>query len=153
MKIERVRIPFNESIKSYKENNMVVKEQITAKNDENVSSGASLIALCFESRTKAHYAHLQTTSFSEHKALDDYYNSIIALTDGFAESYQGRFGIIKNYPEIKITFSSCVEIIETTRDWIDANRSNCGSFSELQNAIDSIVELCNDTIYKLVNLK
>ena len=151
MNLERTPlINFN---RPYRGNDMVVREQIITKNDENVSSGASLIALCFESRTKAHYAHLQTKSFSEHKALDDYYNSIIDLTDGFAESYQGRYGIITSYPEIKITFSSCVEIIETTRDWIDANRSNCGSFSELQNAIDSIVELCNDTIYKLTNLK
>ena len=148
----RERIPFNEFKKSYKDTAMVVREQIITKNNENVSSGASLIALCFESRTKAHYAHLQTKSYSEHKALDDYYNSIIDLTDEYAESYQGRFGIITSYPEIKITFSSCVEIIKTTRDWIDENRSDCGSFSELQNAIDDIVELCNDTIYKLTSL-
>jgi hypothetical protein len=151
MNLERTPlINFN---RPYRGNEMVVREQILTKDEETFSSGASLIALCFESRTKAHYAHLQTKSYSEHKALDDYYNSIIDLTDGFAESYQGRFGVITSYPEIKITFTSCVEIIKTTRDWIDANRSNCGSFSELQNAIDSIVELCNDTIYKLTNLK
>ena len=149
----RERIPFNEFKKIYKGNAMIVREQLVTKNNENVSSGAALIALCFESRTKAHYAHLQTKSFAEHKALDDYYNSIIDLTDGFAESYQGRFGIITSYPEIKIEFTDCVEIIKTTRDWIDANRSDCGLFSELQNSIDNIVELCNDTIYKLTNLK
>jgi hypothetical protein len=147
------RAPLINFNKPYRGNEMVVREQIITNGNETVSSGAALIALCFESRTKAHYAHLQTKSFAEHKALDDYYNSIIDLTDGFAESYQGRFGIIASYPEIKIDYVSCVEIIKTTRDWIDANRSDCGLFSELQNSIDNIVELCNDTIYKLTNLK
>jgi hypothetical protein len=85
--------------------------------------------------------------------LDTFYNSIIDLADGYAESYQGRYGIIKTFPEMRIDFVSCIEIIKTTRDWIDMNRVNCGSFSELQNSIDNIVELCNSTLYKLTNLK
>jgi len=152
-RIERTRMPFKEFKESYKGNVMVVKEQVVmTKKDENISSAGALIALCFESRTKAHIAHLQTKSYSEHKALDTFYNSIIDLTDGFAESYQGRFGIIKNYPEMRIDYTDCVDIIKTLRDWIDVNRVNCGAFSELQNTIDTIVELCNDTIYKLSNL-
>ena len=117
------------------------------------STASILIALCFESRTKAHFAHLQTKSYAEHKALDDFYNEIIELTDEFAESYQGRFGIIDAYPDINLSCTCGLHIIETVRDWLDANRSTCGSYPELQNVIDDIVELCNDTIYKLTNLK
>ena len=61
---------------------------------------ASFISTLFASRTQAHIFHLQVTgpgSFAKHKALDDYYNEIIDLTDGLVESYQGRYGIITGY--------------------------------------------------------
>jgi Family of unknown function (DUF5856) len=154
MQTQRIRTPFS-TFKSHIGQTMIVPDN---KNLElNISSAVeyapAMIALCFESRTKAHMAHLQTTSYSEHKALDDYYNSIISLTDGFAESYQGRFGIIDHFPEVKLKCACGLHVVEAVRDWIDANREWCGSFSELQNVIDDIVELCNDTIYKLSCLK
>ena len=65
------------------------------KHGSNLSSPPSiLIAICFESRTKVHMAHLQTTSYSQHKALESYYEDIIPATDKFAEAYQGRYNII-----------------------------------------------------------
>ena len=120
------------------------------------SPAATLIALCFESRTKTHFTHLHTLSYSKHKALEDYYNSIIPLTDTFAESYQGRYNLIVAYPDARINSASEVnvglQVVTMLRDWIDQNRKLCGEFSELQNVIDGIVDLCNSTIYKLTNL-
>ena len=134
---------------------MVITETkpLLESNNTECLAASTLIALCFESRNKAHIAHLQTKSYSEHKALDDYYNEIILLADAFAESYEGRCGVIDYFPEIKINATSGLRIVQTVRDWIDKNRDTCGEFSELQNAIDDIVTLCNSTIYKLVNLK
>jgi len=134
---------------------MNIKKELEFNTEENSthSVASTLIALCFESRNKAHIAHLQTTSYSAHKALDDYYHLIVDLSDGFAESYQGRYGVISDYPDARINCSSSVRIVEIVRDWVDANRIECGTFPELQNTIDDIVKLCNDTIYKLTNLK
>ena len=112
---------------------------------------AELIARCFEARTKSHFFHLQTNSYSQHKAFNDFYDGIVGLTDSFAEAYQGRFGIIKSYPKIRLEKKG-VEMIEELREWIDKNRNECGKESELQNAIDEIVSLCDSTIYKLRNL-
>ena len=39
------------------------------------------IGTLFHSRDTMHIAHLQTTSFAEHKALNGYYNGILDLTD------------------------------------------------------------------------
>jgi len=122
-------------------------------NSEDYSADSILIALCFESRTKSHIAHLQTKSYAEHKALDEFYHQIIELTDAFAESYQGLYGIIEHFPDVEIKCDDGLRIVEITREWIDKNRDMCGSFSELQNAIDNIVSLCNSTIYKITNLK
>jgi len=121
-------------------------------NSEDYSADSILISLCFESRTKSHIAHLQTKSYAEHKALDEFYHQIIELTDAFAESYQGRYGIIRQYPSISIQSKDGIGIVKELRKWIDENRKSCGDLSELQNDIDAIVSQCDSTIYKLTNL-
>jgi hypothetical protein len=42
---------------------------------------AELIARCFAARTAAHIAHLQTTSYAQHVALDEFYNAIVGLAN------------------------------------------------------------------------
>lgn len=42
---------------------------------------AELIARCFAARTAAHIAHLQTTSYAQHVALDEFYNVIVGLAN------------------------------------------------------------------------
>lgn len=112
---------------------------------------ALLVSNCFHARTLAHISHLQTTSYAQHVALNSFYSGIVDLTDAFAESFQGRYGIIGSYPAPSISGGG-VELVKNLRIWIDQNRAECGSQSELQNDIDSIVALCNSTIYKLTNL-
>jgi len=120
--------------------------------DQKYVGAAALVALCFEARTKVHQAHLMTTSYAQHKALNEFYDGIIDLADAYAESYQGRFGIIQEYPKCNIATKCGIETIKIVRDWIDGNRQSCGTQSELQNEIDNIVTLCNGTLYKLENL-
>lgn len=118
------------------------------------TSMASLISLLFASRTQAHVFHLQTTSYAAHKALNSYYDSIIDLTDGLAESYQGKYGIITDYsgaPTIK-NFSNSTDVIayfDNLAELVDTIRSQVQQDTYIQNQIDSIVELINDTRYKL----
>lgn len=114
---------------------------------------AYLISWCFATRNAAHVFHLQTNSFAAHKALDTFYNSIVDLTDTFAESYQGRYGVIKQYPTVSLdSYTVPVELVRELRTFIDNIRIQCGEFSELQNEIDNIVGLCNKTLYLLENL-
>lgn len=107
-----------------------------------------LIVMCFDSRTKAHIAHLQTKSYAQHIAFNEFYDGIVLLADSFAEAFQGRYGIIQNYVTISSN-SKGLESIKSLRRWIDANRVEISKESELQNIIDEIISLCNSTIYKL----
>ena len=111
-----------------------------------------IVSYLFHSRTQAHVFHLQTPSFAEHKALNDYYDEIIDLTDSLVESYQGKYGILRgysNYPILEYTnkdqvimyFEALCSKIETLR------QTNQDSY--IQNQIDSIVQLIKSTIYKL----
>lgn len=117
-------------------------------------SAGELISRCFHCRTEAHIAHLQTKSFAAHKALNEFYDEIVPLTDTFAEAYQGRFGIITEYPDEYEVSNSPAEMLHNLRDWIDEKRNECcQQLSELSNMIDEIVGLIDSTLYKLENLK
>ena len=110
-----------------------------------------LVTRCFQARTEAHIAHLGTTSYAEHKALNDFYDEIIDLADDFAEAAQGRYGLLK-FPAIRPKIgdpSKPVTIPTELRTWLVENRKQCGEASELQNMIDEILHLCDATIYKL----
>lgn len=116
---------------------------------------ASLISELFESRTLAHVFHLQTKSFAEHKALNEYYDEIIDKTDRFAESFQGKYGIITGY-KTKTTvseYSDPISYFKTLVKSVESCRTYFESDGYLQQIIDEIIELLYSTIYKLVNLK
>lgn len=53
---------------------------------------AKIIGILFMSRTYSHMAHLKTSSYSKHKALNEFYDEIVDLTDELAEAAQGRYG-------------------------------------------------------------
>jgi hypothetical protein len=108
------------------------------------------------SRNQAHVFHLQTPSFAEHKALNDFYDGIVPLFDGIIESYQGKYGVMKNYKSFKIeqykNSKKTISYFERLLDIIDENRDSVED-SFIQNQIDTVQELINSTIYKLRFLK
>ncbi len=108
------------------------------------------------SRNQAHVFHLQTKSYAEHIALNGYYDAVVPLFDAIVESYQGKYGIMKNFKSFKIEqykngkktisyFERLLDIIEENRDSVDD--------SFIQNQIDTVQELVNSTLYKLKFLK
>ena len=115
------------------------------------------ISTLFASRTQAHVFHLQTPSFAAHKALNDYYDEIVGITDGLVESYQGKYGIVTGYGNIALQeYQSCEAIImffETLCMYVEKSRTMICQDSYIQNQIDEIVALIKSTIYKLRFLK
>jgi hypothetical protein len=53
-----------------------------------------LIKRLFEARQAAHQAHLKTTSYAAHKALNEFYDGILGIADELAEVVQGEFGLM-----------------------------------------------------------
>jgi hypothetical protein len=115
-----------------------------------------MICNILHSRNQAHVFHLQTQSFAEHKALNDYYDGVVDLFDGIVESYQGKYGIIKNFKTFKIeqykNSKKTISYFERLLDIIDENRDSVED-SYIQNQIDTVQELINSTVYKLKFLK
>ena len=104
------------------------------------------IGMLFQSRDTMHIAHLQTTSFAEHKALNHYYDGILELTDKFSEVYFGR----NKRTEIIIPESKNMDAITHLKEMqkmVDGERENYSS--ELQNIMDEMLGLINQTLYLL----
>jgi hypothetical protein len=127
------------------------------EDDEQTSSDhnedfCEMVCQMLHSQTQVHIFHLGTKSYSEHKALQGYYEGIDALVDGIVESYQGKYGLLTNYKSYKNQsyknknqvlkyFTSLVNMIDDKRD--------CCDDSYIQNQIDTVQELIYSTMYKL----
>jgi len=141
------------------ENDDEGNEEDTENDDNEVGSNddfCEMVCNILHSRNQAHVFHLQTKSFAEHKALNDYYDGVVALFDGIVESYQGKYGIIKNFKTFNIEQytdgKKTISYFEGLLDIIEENRNSVDD-SYIQNQIDTVQELINSTIYKLKFLK
>jgi high-affinity Fe2+/Pb2+ permease len=125
-------------------------------NDNTNDEFCEMVCRLLHSQTQVHVFHLQTKSYSEHKALQGYYEGIDALVDGIVESYQGKYGLITNYKSYdmeqysngKKTINYFMELLKV----IEENRESVED-SYIQNQIDTVQELINSTVYKLKFLK
>lgn len=115
-----------------------------------------MVSILLHSQTQVHIFHLQTKSYSEHKALQGYYEGIDALVDGIIESYQGKYDVITQYNSVKNEdYKSNEQVIKYFKaldTMIDKNRKEVKE-SFIQNQIDTVQELINSTVYKLRFLK
>lgn len=122
------------------------------KNAGNISAVFSRL---FNMRDTAHYAHLRTKSYSQHKALNSFYDAILDLTDTFIETYQGQYGLQKF--EIPSVSSSDIDIVKYLEDsaqfMTEAHSALEKKDTHLHNVLDEIVALIYQTLYKLKNLK
>lgn len=103
--------------------------------------------------TAAHIQHLKTSSYSEHKALQELYDGIIPLIDSLMESFQGIYGKIENFPNVKESSQNSLEIVGNYYKYISSNRLNVSDKSEIQNDIDAILSFLNSIAYKLRELR
>lgn len=106
----------------------------------------------FAARDYAHLNHLQTNSYAQHIALNEFYAGILDVLDGIIEAYQGIYGIQKIVIPETSNYEGPVEYLKEFYDYIDKNRT---MFSEswIQNEIDNIQKLVASTLYKLQFLK
>jgi hypothetical protein len=113
---------------------------------------ADFVGLFFLARDVTHSVHLNTRSYSKHKALQKFYENIIDLADSFAEAYQGRHGLIGpvSLMSAKKT-SNVIEFLESQLAEIESVRYDVvdKSDSSMQQLIDNIIELYLSTLYKL----
>jgi hypothetical protein len=110
------------------------------------------IGMLFLARDVTHSVHLNTRSYSKHKALQKFYENIIDRADTFAEAYQGRKGLIGPIALMSAKKTeNVVAFLEDQLAELEAMRYDvCDKTdSPLQNLIDGIIELYLSTLYRL----
>jgi len=110
---------------------------------------AAFVLTIMHSQTNAHLLHLQTHSYAEHKALQGYYEGIDGLIDDYVEVYQGKYGLITNYPTTYEAPAAALEYMVGLSDYLKQARPSLPQDSELQNILDEMAALLDRTIYKL----
>lgn len=106
--------------------------------------------LCLlHSVTNAHILHLQSLSYSEHKALEGFYKEIGDRVDEYVEAYQGKYGLIMGYGEEYNAPPPALEYLIGLNDYVYMARQQLPQDTELQNITDEIASLIDSTIYKL----
>ena len=110
------------------------------------------IGTLFLARDVTHSVHLNTRSFAKHSALNMFYDEIVDLADKFAETYQGKYGLIGpiSLMSAKKT-NNVLEFLEGQLDDLMEMRYKVveKECTPLQNIIDEIFALYYATIYKL----
>lgn len=117
-----------------------------------VNAAGELVGMLFGARNIAHTIHLKTTSFAEHKTLEEFYSGIIPLADDFAQQYMGRYNIRLDIPVVPNKYKGSIsEVLRAQMEWIEGNRSAIAPRTEtsLHNVIDEIVGLYQNILYQL----
>jgi hypothetical protein len=104
-------------------------------------------------KQQAIFWHNQTTSFSQHKALNNFYDEILELLDGLVESVAGIYdrpmGYTTHEPEDYKSKEQVIAYFKQVYDYVQSERKNIYQETWIQNQVDEIAQLVAETLYLL----
>lgn len=108
-----------------------------------------------QSVTEAHKKHLMTGKYSNHKALNEFYDEMPDLVDALIEHYQGENGKVENLKNVidaegKDAIAYLEELLKFTKD---GQKELFADNSVISSDIDSIIGQIDSTLYQLRELK
>lgn len=111
------------------------------------------VTALFEIEVMAHIAHLQTTSLSQHLALNELYQAIPELRDNFVEAWQGQNGIVRGYGNVEV--KEGVNMVDYLTKKCEEIKEYKSTLTEayLEQEVENIQRQLYSTLYKLKVLK
>lgn len=99
--------------------------------------------------------HLETSKYSDHKALNDYYDDIVDAVDKLIEDYQGiygKLGDLKNTMDTKI--DDPIGYLSDLKKFVKTGRNDLikEDDTEIWSDIDEVLSIIDSTLYKLKEL-
>lgn len=116
------------------------------------SKVGEVVGYLLMSRDYTHKAHLKTSSYSTHVALNELYTELLEFTDEFAEVAQGMFGKL-DIPEYRIEgnindpISALQKHVNTLMSMVDTCEARA-----LNKTVDEIAAVYYRTLYKISEL-
>ena len=97
--------------------------------------------------------HNQTTSYSEHKTLNGWYDGIVDSLDGLVESVAGIYGRPVDYSVVEPTnwtsTEDTIKYFQNLYQYVQTSRNDLYKETWVQNQIDEIAADLAQTIYLL----
>lgn len=127
------------------------------KSDEpvkkNIGGIAAFTVTVLNAATVAHLYHLKSTSYAQHMALGGLYEALPGLVDGLVEAYQGKYGLVTEYPSSMVECGAePIPFVANLKGYIETARDTLPQDSELQNIVDEIAATVASALYKLTYL-
>lgn len=110
--------------------------------------------ILFHARQQAHFWHLDTKSFAEHKCLQDFYEGLLELTDTLLEVYMGK-GKRIDFGGVRMTFHAynkekMTEYFKKLARYINRKKKGLtASEGDLNSILEEVLVLVNKTLYLL----
>ena len=114
---------------------------------------SDFIGLMFQARDVAHSVHLNTSSYSRHMALNQFYDDVIDAADAVTEIYQGMTGTLIGPISIP-PYSGGEDILSYLQNQLNelqqARYVVCDKDNTVvQNKIDEAMAVYAEAIYKI----
>ena len=97
--------------------------------------------------------HNQTTSYSEHKTLNGWYDGIVDSLDGLVESVTGIYGRPQGYTVVEPTdwtsTEDTIKYFQNLYQYVQTSRNDLYKETWVQNQIDEIAADFAQTLYLL----
>ena len=118
-----------------------------------MASIVEIVSYFNDAKQQAIVWHQQTTSFSEHKGLENFYDEIVDLLDDLSESYAGIYGRLTPYEVSDLvdwtSTEATIAYYKGCYEWLEVERKSAPQNSFIQNQLDEITQLVASTLYKL----
>lgn len=100
--------------------------------------------------TNTHLLHWQSKSYAEHTALGTFYEELPELVDSLAEKIMGKYSLTLTFPKTYYSpAATAKQELEELKEFVMEERKELPQDSEIQNEIDNIANLINQTLYLL----
>lgn len=107
-----------------------------------------------QSVTEAHKKHLMTGKYSDHKALNEFYDEMPELVDTLIEHYQGVHGKVDSLKNGLLSDDlDTVVYLEELKEMCEDAKEKFFDDEALQSDVDDIIGQISSTLYQLRELK
>lgn len=99
--------------------------------------------------------HLKTDKYSEHIALNEFYEEMPELVDALIEAWMGINSKVKSYKNIFTEEKmGTIEYLETLNEFVKSGKDDfLDGEDELESLCDDILAQIDSTLYKIKELK
>ena len=115
-----------------------------------MNEAAEFLLTLLHAATNTHLLHWTTKSYPQHQALGAFYTALPELVDRIAENIMGKFDMTFTFPvNYYAPAATSKEELEALKEYVMQTRTQLPQDSEIQNLVDEVASLINDTLFLL----